>query len=701
MKSPGMEFYYLLDTLSLPFVDDFSGYKIKNYDTLNYNQAMVLDAISYSFTVDGIPVDTFACSVDTTWSFLFNTDSTLNNTSTLTQYEIVHYNNPYNPFVPTDTTYCWSPFEVYDTVFQFSPDTNDSVGIVIDSLVNAFDTLQVYPPDTGVGGTALSLWIDEDAFINSRYPIDPVTIGVATLDGLNEFGVPHNAFADPAGYDVADFLTSKPIALSDTMNEVYLSFYYQPQGIGNDPQSTDSLVLEFYAPREFSWHSIWSVPGRSTQKFRHVIVPVTGAAFLQKGFQFRFKNYATVSGAMDHWHIDYVRLNNNRSADDSLIVDVGVVEATRSIYKTYEAVPWKHYLADTTLSLTDSMGVVMRNLDSVKNRTDYHYLINHNDGVTDSSLVFPPIINEKDVQPASALSRGLPLDYYCNWSSELDNATFEIVTALEPEPKDINADNDTVRYYQKFHNYYAYDDGTAEASYYLNTAGAKLAYRFTTIIPDTLRGVDMYFAQNIEDQSEEEFYLTIWSSLTPETIIYQREKVKPIFEDSLNEFYTYLLDTVLVVSGTYYVGWLQVSDAALNIGYDFNSDQSGRTYYNTSGTWLTSLLGGTMMIRPLFGDSIILPMAIEEVEVTAQPILQFEVFPNPASDHIQIQLDEYFEPGNSMEVAIVDMYGRLVVSEVSLSGLVDVRHLSDGVYFVKVGVRGAREFKTRKIFVFH
>ena len=108
-----------------------------------------------------------------------------------------------------------------------------------------------------------------------------------------------------------------------------------------------------------------------------------------------------------------------------------------------------------------------------------------------------------------------------------------------------------------------------------------------------------------------------------------------------------------------------------------------------------------MMIRPLFGDSVILPMAIEEVEVTAPAIVQFDVFPNPANDHIQIQLDEHFESGNSMEVAIVDMYGRMVVSEVSSSGLVDVRHLSDGVYFVKVGVRGTREFKTRKIFVSH
>ena len=31
-KSPGPQFYFLLDTLSLPFIDDFSGYKLKSYD---------------------------------------------------------------------------------------------------------------------------------------------------------------------------------------------------------------------------------------------------------------------------------------------------------------------------------------------------------------------------------------------------------------------------------------------------------------------------------------------------------------------------------------------------------------------------------------------------------------------------------------------------------------------------------------------
>ena len=108
-----------------------------------------------------------------------------------------------------------------------------------------------------------------------------------------------------------------------------------------------------------------------------------------------------------------------------------------------------------------------------------------------------------------------------------------------------------------------------------------------------------------------------------------------------------------------------------------------------------------MMIRPLFGDSVILPMAIDEAEVASPTIVQFAIFPNPANDHIQIQLDKHAESGSSIEVTIVDMYGRLVVSELSSSGLVDVKHLAGGIYFVKVRIPGATEFETKKIFVSH
>ncbi|MBL4657695.1 MAG: hypothetical protein JKX73_06820 [Flavobacteriales bacterium] len=382
-KSPGSNFYFILDTLTLPFIDDFSTYTIKSYDTLTYNQAFVVDSLSFSFTVDGIPLDSFSCVSDTTWSYLYS-DSVVPSVvsqSPLTQYQIVSYSDPSNPFVPTDITYCWSPFEVYDTVNQSSPDTIDSLNIIIDTLINSIDTMRVYPPDTGSGGSVLSLWIDEHTFINSRYPIDPPTLGVATFDGLDEFGRPYNNFSDPLGYGVADYLTSKPIDLSFQFTDsVYISFYYQPEGIGNDPQDEDSLVLEFYAPKTRTWVHAWSTPGKSLHPFKHVIQHISDTNYLQNGFQFRFKNYGTISGAFDHWSVDYVRIDINRNELDSVLWDVAVIDATRSVFQNFEAIPWKHYLADTTFTMLTDMSVNIANLDSVDNNTGYRYYIKHNDG---------------------------------------------------------------------------------------------------------------------------------------------------------------------------------------------------------------------------------------------------------------------------------------------------------------------------------
>lgn len=703
-KSPGTEFYFILDTLTLPFIDDFSTYNIKSYDTLTYNQSFVKDSLSFAFTVDGIPMDSFFCVSDTTWSYLFM-DSivpTLSSKTPLVEYEIIYFNDENNPFVPTDTTYCWSPFEVYDTLSQFTPDTLDSIGIEIDTLLNVLDTLKVYPPDTISGGGSLTLWIDEHTFINNRYPVDPPTIGVATFDGLNEFGQPYNAFVDPLGYGVADYLTSKPIDLSYLITDsVYISFYYQAEGIGNNPQDEDSLVLEFYAPLTRTWSHVWSVPGKSLHDFKHVIQQVTNLDHLQNGFQFRFKNYATISGAFDHWHVDYVRIDAGRNDVDSVITDAAIVTATRSVLQNFESVPWKHYLADTTLSLDTPMAVHMHNLFDDLNKTGYKYSIKHNDGLIDSTLILPTGTNTNDLTPFSEFSKTTALNYFFNWSSETDSAVFEITSFILPNKNDI-FENDTLKYYQRFYNYYAYDDGTAEGSYGLNAAGAKLGYEFTTTMSDTLRAIDMYFAQSKYDQSDEFFYLTVWSSLSPEIIVYQQPFQTPEYEENLNEFHTYILNEIVEVSGTFYIGWVQETDAELGIGIDFNRDVDNKRFYNTSGTWLQSLLGGAIMMRPLFGDTVVLQVGVEEQQSTIiESSANFSIYPNPANDVIHFDIHDHGTKSGDFEVSIIDLYGRVVISESNSTGVVEVKHLSDGIYFVKVGRVGSMKFETKKIFISH
>ena len=51
-------------------------------------------------------------------------------------------------------------------------------------------------------------------------------------------------------------------------------------------------------------------------------------------------------------------------------------------------------------------------------------------------------------------------------------------------------------YYQTFKNYFAFDDGTAEAGYGINGLGSRnamFAYRFRSFIEDTLRAINICF----------------------------------------------------------------------------------------------------------------------------------------------------------------------------------------------------------------
>ena len=87
------------------------------------------------------------------------------------------------------------------------------------------------------------LWEDSAVFVNRSYPINPVTLGVATFDGLDANGMAYDISASTQGKR-ADSLTSKAIDLS-AVDSAYLLFYYQAEGLGDNPQTEDSLVLEF------------------------------------------------------------------------------------------------------------------------------------------------------------------------------------------------------------------------------------------------------------------------------------------------------------------------------------------------------------------------------------------------------------------------------------------------------------------------
>ena len=712
--------YFILDTLNLPFIDDFSTNKLKRY--YNWEYALPTDSMAIRWTLNGDTLATVNVSEDTTFHYYYRLDSILNDTLfiniangrldsavALTPYEVV-FHNGYNPFIPNDTVYYWPTEESY-TFYDSTGSVllNTSATATFLTLENSNDTVKVYQPD------ANTLWIDNYAFINSTYPYYPPSVGVATLDGVDETGMPYN-FETGLPYGVADHLTSKPINLGAYVpaDSVYLSFYYQPQGRGNAPEQNDSLILQFRTST-IDWTNIWNAEGNelpADSMFKQVMIGVKDTAWFENSFQFRFRNYATLSGNVDHWHIDYVRLSNARNFVDTVYEDVAYVYPAYSLLNKFQAMPWSHFLVDPASFMNDTLFLSFHNnLNAVKN-TGYRWkvfdesnteIFDKNGGSKNySANVFCQNAGTQcDNTDPLPMSPDFAFTFPDNGN---DSAEFEIVASLATNPDNIK-DNDTLHYTQVFHNYYAYDDGTAENGYGLEvqspTGLSMAAYRFNMIKQDTLRGVRFYFNPQLEDVSQKLFSLMVWTGDSlPETMVYQNDSLSPEYSPGLNYFRTYTInDTVLLLpAGNFFVGWMQLSNYRMNVGFDRNQTANENMFYNILGSgWLQSQLPGAWMIRPVFSSDT-LPgdvFSIEENEV----MTDFNVFPNPASDEVYIVATN--ETGNSNDylLNIFNSTGSVVKQVSYLPRSVNISEMAPGFYFITIQNKETQEQKTYKLVI--
>ncbi|PCJ89781.1 MAG: hypothetical protein COA57_01090 [Flavobacteriales bacterium] len=683
--------HYIKDTIQLPFVDDFSLDKIKRYDA-KITDANIIDSAWVKFKVDGAASDSVAFMWDTTYMYVYNTDSNAYDVFPNTPMSIEWFTNFDDLLNPVKIDTVWPPYTVIDdqgilTVLSLTPDSVDY----------NFDTVYFVPAE----GKA-ALWQDTAAFvyINNTYGIDPITIGVATFDGVDHRGMPYD-FTIPSAYGLADVLTSKPVFLGNlpTDSSVILSFYYQPQGNGNVPDAEDSIALEFYAPALDEWRWMWSIKGEQIKAFVQVKIPITNTIFLLDGFQFRFKNYATLSGNFDHWNLDYVHLDKNRSMTGEVITDVGFVYQPPSLVKSYTAMPWRHYMLDSSANLVDTNALYLRNLgDESRKVTSYYNVFNEN-----NSLIYVADAEEKtDFNPGLDDMKMTVHDPVVDTNiftlNTNERAVFEIKNYIDVTPDD-NRENDTVIYYQNFDTYYAYDDGSAEKVYALTGYGAKLAYKFTVDVIDTLKGVYFYFPQTIEDVTLYEFQLVVWKSLNPEQELYRSGLFKPNYND--NNFIRYEIDDPLVLSGTFYVGWEQLTQNKIYLGFDENNKHQDKIFYNTTGNaadWTNTFFDGALTIRPDFG----VPLPIASIRQVKEQAFSFDVYPNPNDGNFKLRMRN--EEFHDTEVVIYNILGETVYQS-TISNQQSTINLSaqpPGIYFVKLVLsdsEGTNNQNTKKIII--
>ncbi len=582
-------------------------------------------------------------------------------------------------------------------------------------------------------------WIDHYAFENDDFPVYPINLGAMTLDAINDSGNMYpTAVPGPLNF-IADHLTSRYIRLDSVFSPVaraltpadsiYLSFFYQPQGRGKAPQKNDSILLEFLAvpahdslipggttPVPDLWRQMWFANGmpldtfylKNNKWFVQVMIPITDTIFFKKKFRFRFFNYVSLASSAlpswqsntAQWNLDNVYLNLGRSKFDTVYPELRFVYRPPSLLNRYESMPFTQYCDDPTNEITDTIDIVMTNRDIIPHAATYKYFVTNPAGSFSKSYdggsytmqpyqTDPFVTYQKFAHPE--VSFLIPI-------SQADSAMFLMKHVLTASPPG-SLPGDTMQAYQKFFNYYAYDDGTPEASYGLTPTGSQLAYRFRlNKSPDTLRAIRMYFNKTLGNVSQQFFYLTIWNenSGKPGDTLFT-SLVMPKYADSINKFVTYHIYPPLSITGTFFVGCKQTTDDNLSIGFDMYNNSRNEIFWNTSGVWNPSSLTGSLMIRPVIGKPI--PVGIGDIVSRS---LKITVYPNPCSSvTLSIHTPETTEKSNIAEdgsVIITDLIGNLRL-KTGYSKQIDVSSLSNGLYFLEIRSRAGIRMAVTKFII--
>ena len=682
---------------ALPVFDDFSIDRTQHHDAQSTDPNVTLTTTVYHLVQGTSHAASLKYMIDTTYTYLVDTVH-VNNVDSLVHDTIIgKVPNPWIAITVYDiTTYpstsvndtVWPVYNVFDTVFNSNVDTLFlTPNLIQDSLLVytvSANTDLYHNPD---GSTrALILWQEDETFVNGTYGDSPPSIGVCTFDGMDRTGYPYDPVT-PNNHGIADHLTSVPINLQfPTSDSLYLSFFVQPRGLSGDNQiqPEDSLILEMYAPLEQQWIEVWSYPYSDVVPFKQIMVPIKDSRFLQQQFQLRFSNKATYAGAVDQWNLDYLRIGRNRSYSDTVLQDVAFVYPANTVLDRYTSVPFAKFTQDPTSYMADTIGLFQKNLDIADKFITWGYFADQTCGGPSqqfnnygNNIASNALTEFNSVHPINSA----PNNYVFNTGSCTDAAFLHASFWTNATP-DVCQYNDSTHFTQEISNYYSYDDGSAEAGYWLNTTGGKIAYRFDTEGDDTLRAVRMYFDPIFAegDPTQGSFLITVWSALSDAGQIFQNVSFsKPAYVRwGPNHFVEYVLDSAIHVNGTFYVGWVQTNTVKMNLGLDKNRVSNDRMFYNVANAWVQSTVHGSWMMRPVMVSAVDPFATVPELEGADDAM---RIWPNPANDALWIDVRDGRVVKN---IEMIDATGRVVLSEAfTPDAPIGMTSLTPGLFIVR------------------
>ncbi len=571
-------------------------------------------------------------------------------------------------------------------------------------------------------------WVNsQSVFVNHTKAMAPPTLGVATFDGLDKYGYPYNpSVISNTNNNLppvpSDTMTSPPIRLDSIpffgiglspSDSVFLSFYFQARGFWEKPDQGDYIYLDFYSPSDTTWSNVWNHDGYQydpDSSWHLVMIPILDTSYFHSGFQFRFRNISGGSGDADHWHIDEVYLNNQRAIADTMFSsspnffsfqvfgDVSFVYDLQSPLKNYSQMPFNQYAGASDMK--DSIGTFLRcdfptyvsiqSYSSFYNSTGQLIATNPNGSnnlynYRDSGYCKDPAIIDPSLNgftyPLSTTDSSFTMKFF--------------VHSVDTIPT-----NDTIIFHQKFSNYYAYDDGSAEVGFGIDPGASgnySMAARFVTHVADNLRAMDIFFDPVIDVVAMQSapFNIVVWANNKgmPGNILYTdslryvyfpADSAGSIIHRENNMLRYQFRDSVPISAGdTFFLGINQIYDLPeITVGFDRNTDFHHNMFYNADGVnWyvfpgdLDNDYRGSLMIHPVFGDSL-QTLSINKINA---PSANISLYPNPATDYVYIQSDNTIS-----KIIITDLLGNVVLQQTDNSiKKINTLALPSGVYFIK------------------
>lgn len=695
-------FFYKTDTLTLPFFDDFSRNNFQKYNA-DFSDPNVVEELYYRMldevTMAPFPAGTrltntrtyrleYDIAADTTIYYYLDTIRFLYDD--LADYEPDHILN-----------YGFPGYIIYDTI---NGAANPVDTIALNNVEFVQDSARIFIASIS---NPEMLWLNERAYHNYRFAVNPWSLGVVSFDGLDEYGYPYNFSTSTNG--IADILDAKPLDLSvnSPSDSIYFSFLYQREGFGDAPESDDSLFLEFYSPVDQLWKRVWRTEGGPVSDFMVAHIPIVDPIYFEKGFKFRFSNFGSIAGALDHFHIDYVNIRPLSGYQDTLFKDFALVYPISSLIKDYISVPWKHYRNNPNGKMNDEVNVTVRNgSELTENNQNGSVNIYYNDVLEGAFTLNASTLSGGNINYSPRTTYTSLHDFSSGYAfnNMLTNDTLArfdyegIASAQFPN----NPVNDTTFGSQVFENYYAYDDGTAEKAYGVTGEQGLLAYQFNAYEPDSLVAIQIHFVPSVVDVSNNLFLLSVWDDVNgePGNLLYEDEFFyprQPFYTYGVNKFKSYFFkDTIRVgVGETYYIGMRQIDEDRLNIGFDLNHDNADKIFWSVDGggQWNNSSFAGSVMMRPVVTSKMDYQLGVKEQQILA-PNLDFTIYPNPAKNTLNVKGENF---SNTTAFEIRDLNGR-IVKRFTNEEAVDISMIRNGIYLVS-RIEKEQVIQTKKLVV--